>query len=273
MLLGAHESIGGNISKSIDLAVKDGCDCLQIFTKNPRMWNSPKISENDAENFKKKSKELRIKPIVSHASYLINIANEEVTKRKAAITNLIDELIRAEQLGLMGVMFHPGSNLSKKKGIEFVIEGINKALDKTKGMKAILMVENMAGQGNWVGSNFKELKEILDGVINKKRFGFCIDTCHLFTAGYNIRDDYQKVFEDFDKIVGLKHIKCFHLNDSAFDCASKKDRHEHPGNGKIGDKGFKQLINDNRFKNIPGCLETPDGVYEKDIAYLRSLKK
>ncbi len=252
--------------------MNDGCDCLQIFTKSPRMWNSPKISKESAEDFKKKAKEMGIHPIVSHASYLINLANDDAKKRKAAIMNLVDELMRAEQLGLMGVMFHPGSNASKEKSINFVIEGINEALDKTNGMKSILMVENMAGQGNWIGSNFMELKEIFDGVIDKKRFGFCIDTCHLFAAGYNIRDEYSKVFNDFDKIIGIKNIKCFHLNDSLMECGSKKDRHEHLGKGKIGDKCFKQLINDKRFANILGCVEAPDGIYKKDIAYLRSLK-
>jgi deoxyribonuclease-4 len=273
MLLGAHESIGGKLSKAIDLAVNDGCDCLQIFTKSPRMWNSPKISKESAEDFKKKAKEFGIHPIVSHASYLINLANDDAKKRKAAILNLVDELIRAEQLELMGVMFHPGSNASKEKGIKFVIEGINEALDKTKGMKSLLMVENMSGQGNWVGNSFEELKAIFDGVIDKKRFGFCIDTCHLFAYGYNIRDDYNKIFKEFDRIVGLKNIKCFHLNDSLMECASKKDRHEHMGKGKIGGKFFKQLINDKRFKDILGCLETPDGEYKKDIEYLRSLQK
>lgn len=271
MLLGAHESTAKKVYYSLDIAKEDGCDCLQVFTKSPRMWNSPLISDKDAFEFKRKSKEFNIAPNVSHASYLLNLANEDADKRKFAVTNFIDELNRAEQLGLMGVMFHPGSNANKEQGIKFIIEGINEAIEKTPKSKAIIMVENTAGSGKWLGSNFNELKEILKGIKDKSRFGFCIDTCHLFAAGYDLKNNYENVFKEFDKLIGLKYIRCFHLNDSLHELNSKKDRHEHPGKGFIGEKGFMQLVNDPRFKSTPGYLEAPGTDYKGDIKYLRTL--
>jgi apurinic endonuclease APN1 len=273
MLLGAHESIAKKIYHSLDIAKEDGCDCLQIFTKSPRMWNSPAISDKNAFEFKRKAEEFRIAPNASHASFLLNIANEDGNKRKFAVHNLIDELKRAGQLGLMGMMFHPGSNADKEKGIQFVIEGINEAIEKTPDSKAIIMVENTAGSGNWLGSTLEELKTILDGIKDKSRFGFCIDTCHIYAAGYDIKNKQKEFFDNFNKIIGLKYLKCFHLNDSLFPLGSKKDRHEHPGKGFIGEKGFKELVNDKRFKNTPGYLEAPGTDYKGNIKYLRSLVK
>jgi deoxyribonuclease IV len=273
MLFGAHESTAKKIFYSLDLAKSDGCDCLQIFAKNPRMWNSPKISNEDACEFKRKAKEFKIAPNVSHASYLLNLANADLDKRKNAIINLIDELNRAKQLGLMGVMFHPGSNVNKEEGLKYIIKGINEAIKKTPNSKVLLMVENTAGTGNWLGSNLEELKTIIQGVEKKERFGFCVDTCHFFAAGYDLKNDYKKVFKNFDNLIGIKNIKCFHLNDSLHNLGSKKDRHENIGKGFIGKKGFSQLVNDKRFKNIPGYLETPGTDYKKDIKYLRNLIK
>ncbi|MFA5333793.1 MAG: deoxyribonuclease IV [Candidatus Nanoarchaeia archaeon] len=273
MLFGAHESIANKIYRSLDIAKEDGCDCVQVFTKSPRMWNSPPISDKDAFEFKRKAAEFKITPNVSHASFLLNIANEDDKKRKFAVKNLIDEVKRAQQLGLMGLMFHPGSNADKKKGIQYIIEGINEVIEKTPESKIIIMVENTAGTGNWLGSTFPELKEILAGIKDKSRFGFCLDTCHLFAAGYDLKDDYKNVFEEFDKLIGLKYLRCFHLNDSLFALGSKKDRHEHPGKGFIGKKGFEQLVNDARFKSTPGYLEAPGTDYKGDIKYLRKLIK
>ena len=273
MLLGAHESAAKKIFNALKLAKDDGCDCVQVFAKSPRMWNSPKISDKDAFEFKKMAHELNIAPNVSHASFLLNIANDDDKKRKFAVHNLIDELNRADQLGLVGVMFHPGSNADKKKGLKFIIEGINEAIEKTEGSKVILMVESTAGSGNWLGSTLEELKIILEGVKNKPRFGFCIDTCHAFAAGYDLKNKQKEFFIEFDRMVGLKYLKCFHLNDSLFALGSKKDRHEHPGKGFIGEKGFSQLVNDKRFEKTPGYLEAPGTDYKGDIKYLRSLVK
>ena len=273
MLFGAHESIAGKIHYALERAKADACDCVQVFAKSPRMWNSPPIPEKEALEFKKKAEEFKIKPNVSHASYLLNIANEEASKRKFAVINLIDEVKRADQLGLMAVMFHPGSNSNKENGLKFIIEGINEAIEKTKDSKVLILVENTAGSGNWLGSKLEELKTILEGITNKSRFGFCIDTCHIYAAGYDIKDKQDEFFLEFDKLVGLNYLKCFHLNDSMFSLGSKKDRHDHPGKGIIGKKGFEQLVNDSRFKNVPGYLEAPGTDYKGDIKYLRSLEK
>lgn len=273
MLIGAHESISEKINYALDRAKADGCDCVQIFAKNPRMWKSPEIKDKEAYEFKEKAKKLNLGPNASHASYLLNLANPDLKKRKFATINLIDEIKRAEQLGLFAVMFHPGSNPDKEQGLKFVIEGINDAIDKTKEMKALILVENTAGQGNWLGSTLEELKKIFQGVKDKSRFGFCLDTCHLFAAGHDIKNRQKEFFKEFDDLIGLKYIKCFHLNDSMFGLGEKKDRHEHPGKGKIGKKGFEQLMNDKRFKDLPGYLEAPSGNHKENIEYLRNLKK
>lgn len=270
MLLGAHESTQDGLFRAVERAKKDNCECIQIFTKSPQMWRCSPLKEKDIEKFKSTVKKLNIKPNVSHASYLINLAKDDEGKRKFAVKNLIIELKRAEQLGLYGVVVHPGSNKDKKQGINNIIKSINEALSKTE--KINLFIENIAGSGNWIGSKFEELAQILNGVKKKSRFGFCFDTCHAWVAGYDIKNKHDKVFDDFEKIVGLKWIKCFHLNDAVYELNSKKDRHAHIGKGFIGLKGFRKLVNNKKFTNIPGYLETRNE-YKENIRILKGLMK
>jgi len=273
MLFGAHESTSGGFYNAIIKGKEDGCDCVQIFTKSPRSWKANPISDKEAFNFEKHSKELNIKNNVSHASYLLNLANSDEKKRKFAIISLTIEVKRANQLGLFGVVFHPGSNIDKEEGIKLISDSINQVIDKTKNLNTLIIIENTAGHGNWIGGNFEELKKIFDGVKEKKRVGFCFDTCHAFAAGYDLKNKQKKVFNDFDKIIGIKHLKCFHLNDSLFGLGQHKDRHENIGEGKLGKNAFQELVNNNLFKNTPAFLETPSGDYKQEIELLKSLIK
>lgn len=268
MLLGAHESVSGGYYKAIERSKEDDCDCVQIFTHSPRMWNVKPLTSKDVEEFKNKVKIENIKPNVSHASYLINIANEDVNKRNKAINQLKIELEIAERLGLFGVVLHPGFNKNENK-CEIVANSIKEALKSTNEVK--LLLETMSGSGASVGSTFEELKKIIR-IVKNKRLSVCFDTCHSYSAGYDLVNNYEKVFEEFDKIIGLKNLACFHLNDSKFELGSNKDRHENIGKGKIGIKFFEKLVNDKRFKKVPGYLETPSD-YAGNIKVLRKLIK
>ncbi|MBN1923426.1 MAG: deoxyribonuclease IV [Nanoarchaeota archaeon] len=275
MLLGAHESTSGGYYKAFLRGKEDDCDCIQVFTKSPRMWNAKPLKEKEIKKFKDAQSDTKLEPNVSHAMYLLNIANSDAKKLAKAVDYLTVELERAEQLGLMGVVLHPGFSADKNR-ISLVADSINKAFDKTKGFKVMLLLESMAGQGNSVGSTFEELRDIIKLVSNKKRIGVCFDTCHSFSAGYDIVNDYEGVWKSFDKIIGLKKLVCFHLNDSQYGFNSKHDRHEEIGEGKIGSGFFKKLVNDKRFAKTPGYMELRpksenDPIYARNIKRLRNM--
>lgn len=259
MLLGAHESINGGYYKAILRGKEDGCDCIQIFTKSPRMWKKKIVTDKEAEQFKKTAKENNIIKNVSHASYLLNITHADKNMRNKSINSLINELECAEKLGLIGVVFHPGSNKDEKNRYKIVSESINIILSKTKGFKTKLIIENMAGQGSNVGATFEEIKNIIKGIKEKSRVRVCLDTCHTFVAGYDIRNkkSLNNTLKQFDKLIGLQNLICFHFNDSKKELGSKIDRHENIGQGKIGTECFRLLVNDKRFKTTPAYLETP----------------
>ncbi len=280
-LLGAHTSIAGGVSKAVELAEKLGFTAMQIFTKNNNRWFQKPLDEKEINTFKLKLKKSHIKFVVSHDAYLINLCASDKEILKKSRTAFIDELERCELLGIPHLNFHPGSHIGagEKDGIKLIAESINFAHDKTKGYNVSSMLETTAGQGTAIGYRFEQLQEIIELVDDKDRMTVCIDTAHVFAAGYDIKNpgNFKMVIKEFDDIIGLERLKCFHMNDSKKELGSRVDRHEHIGKGFIGLKGFSNIMNDRRLKKIPKILETPKGKEQledlENLAVLRSLIK
>jgi len=277
LLLGAHMSASGGVHKAVDRAASIGCTALQVFTKNNNQWHAKPLAGEEIENYKRKIAEARIAPVVAHDSYLINLCapNPDILERSR--TALIDELTRCEQLGIQLLNFHPGSHggAGEEEGIKRVVESLNIAHEKTRGFKVMSVVETTAGQGTAIGYRFQHLERILKGVDDPNRMAVCIDTCHIFAAGYELRTEagYEKTFREFDDIVGISRLVAFHCNDSKKGFSSNVDRHEHIGKGTIGVEGFSFLMNDERFASIPKILETPKSEdLHEDVENLRVLK-
>ena len=261
--LGAHMSISGGIHKAIDRIKKVNGKALQIFSKNQRQWKARPLEENTIKIFKKKWREWGSYEIAIHTSYLINLAakNKEILKK--SIYGIIDELNRASQLGIKYLIVHPGSHGGDgtDPGLKRVVNSIESAIEERDPDNVLILLETTSGQGNSLGSRFEELAYIIEKCKYSDRLGVCIDTAHIFQAGYDIRDEisYKSTIELIDKIIGLDKIRFFHLNDSKTELGSKVDRHEHIGQGKIGLSGFRCLLNDPLFKNHSMVLETPKG--------------
>jgi deoxyribonuclease-4 len=277
-LLGAHTSTSGGVSKSVDLAEKLGFTAMQIFTKNNNRWFQKPLDENEIDAFKSKLKKSKIEFVVSHDSYLINLCAKDKTILKKSQSAFLDELERCELLAIPYLNFHPGAHLGagEKDGIKLIAESLNLAHDKTKEYKVSSMLEATAGQGTAIGYRFEQLQKIIELVEHKERMSVCIDTVHVFSAGYDIKNpkEYKKVIKAFDEIIGLDRLKCFHMNDSKKELGSRVDRHEHIGKGFIGLDGFSNIMNDRRLKNIPKILETPKGKEQlEDLENIAALKK
>lgn len=276
-LLGAHVSISGGVSKAVERAEKLGFTAMQIFTKNNNQWFSKPINETEAERFKLLLKNSQIKFVVSHSSYLINLCAKNPETLKKSRASLIDELSRCEILDIPYLNFHPGAHggQGEKEGIKIIAESINFAHSETKNFQVKSMLELTAGQGTNLGYRFEHIAEIIDLVEDKNRMAVCIDTAHIFAAGYDIRtpEAYEKTMSEFDKIIGFDKLKLLHMNDSKKELGSRKDRHEHIGKGFIGLQGFANIMNDKRIGNIPKILETPKGKEQtEDIENLKILK-
>ena len=276
-LLGAHVSISGGVSKAVERAEKLGFTAMQIFTKNNNQWFSKPIDETEAERFKLLLKNSQIKFVVSHSSYLINLCAKNPETLKKSRASLIDELNRCEILNIPYLNFHPGAHggQGEKEGIKIIAESINFAHSETKNFQVKSMLELTAGQGTNLGYRFEHIAEIIDLVEDKNRMAVCIDTAHIFAAGYDIRtpEAYEKTMSEFDKIIGFDKLKLLHMNDSKKELGSRKDRHEHIGKGFIGLQGFANIMNDKRIGNIPKILETPKGKEQtEDIENLKTLK-
>eukprot|EP01080_Neovahlkampfia_damariscottae_P010707 gene10707-3329_t len=277
LLIGAHTSIAGGFCKSIDRAIDIKANTMQIFTKSNRQWKSKPLDKLEVIRFKKKLKESGLSDIVVHASYLINIGSMNEETEKKSMDGLKDELQRCEDLGIKYLVLHPGAHLGN--GIDDCLKKISKNLDKVfeavKGT-SIICIENMAGQGTTVGFKFEHLKQIYDLVENKSRIGICLDTCHMFAAGYDIstEDGYKNSMKDFEDIIGFDLLKVIHVNDSKKECNCRVDRHESLGDGKIKIEMFKWMMNDDRLKGIPMILETPyEEKYSEEIEMLKSFVK
>ncbi len=276
-LLGAHTSISGGVSKAVDLAEKLEFTAMQIFTKNNNRWFQKNLKGTEIESFKSKLKKSNIKFVVSHDSYLINLCAVDKSILSKSRKAFLDELERCEQLGIPHLNFHPGAHLGagEREGIKRIAESINITHDKTKDFKVSSMLETTAGQGTTLGYRFEQLQEIIDLVEEKDRMTVCIDTAHIFAAGYDIKDpkNFKNVIKEFDEIIGLKRLKCFHINDSKKELGSRVDRHEHIGKGFIGLEGFKNIMNEKKLEKIPKILETPKGKEQlEDLENLKVLK-
>jgi len=276
LLLGAHMSIAGGFEKSLERGESIGCTAIQIFTKSGRQWAAKKISPKEADLFLAKLKDTPIKTVVAHASYLINIGSPDNTTAKKSINALADELDRCNILNIPYLVLHPGSRLDSDENecLQRISDNLNEAMSKTSG-KTMLLLETMAGQGSSIGNTFEQLAFIRSKSEFKSRVGVCLDTCHVFAAGYDFRTPalYKQMWQDFDAIIGKNHLKAIHLNDSKKELGSNVDRHEDIGKGKIGLEGFRLLINDKTLMHIPKILETPkkNGL-EEDVANIKTIK-
>lgn len=261
--IGAHVSSSGGVENAPVNAYNIGAKAFALFTKNQRQWVAAPLSEKSIELFKANCKKYGFEPwqILPHDSYLINLGHPEADGLEKSRLAFVDEMQRCEQLGLDRLNFHPGSHLDKIETTACLIriaDSINIALQETKGVTAV--IENTAGQGTNLGYQFEHLRTIIDHIEDKSRVGVCIDTCHAFTSGYDVRtlDEFNKTFKQFDEIIGFKYLKGLHLNDSKKNLATRVDRHDSLGMGFIGLDAFKYIMNDHRFDNMPLILETPD---------------
>lgn len=273
--IGAHVSIEGGIDLTPERANKIGARAFALFTGNSNRWTPAAIKPETAVKFRDRCAELGFSPeqILPHDKFLINLGSPDQTKLEMSRESFIDELKRCELLGLSMLNFHPGSHLrqiSEEKCLDLIAESINYGLDKTNGVTAV--IENTAGQGSNLGNEFSHLAHIIDKVEDKSRVGVCIDTCHAYSAGYDLRDNYDKVWTDFENTVGFGYLKAIHLNDDKKELGSRIDRHELIGEGTLGKEFFIRLMNDARFDNMPIILETPDPAkWEEEISWLYSV--
>lgn len=262
-LIGAHTSISGGVPNAVDLAEKLNFSAMQIFSKNNNRWAAKAFTDTVINEFKTKLNSSGINFTVVHDSYLINLCslNEELLEKSR--TAFLDELTRCEQLGIPFLNFHPGAHggAGDEDGIKLIAESLNIVHKKTNNYKTSSMIEVTAGQGSAVGYKFEHIRKIIDLVEQKERMSVCIDTAHIFAAGYDIRTPqaYEKTMKEFDNIIGLEKLKCFHMNDSKKELGSRVDRHEHIGKGFIGLDGFRNIMNDKQLERVPKILETPKG--------------
>jgi deoxyribonuclease IV len=278
-LLGAHVSTSGGVDKAPGNGKSLGCEAIQVFTRNQMQWRARPLSDREIAAFREGLKECSIRAAVSHDSYLINLGSHEPVVLQKSLDAFADEIERCEQLGIPFLVFHPGSHVGSGEaaGLQRIAESLNAVLGLKPKHKTQVLLENTAGQGSNLGYRFEQLAEILEKTENPNRLGVCLDTCHLFAAGYDLRtlSTYEATFQEFDAIVGLERVKAFHLNDSKKGLGSRVDRHENIGKGELGLEPFRFLLNDPRFACLPMLLETPGGdeAYRIDLTTLRSLKQ
>ncbi|MBE9510065.1 MAG: deoxyribonuclease IV [Bacteroidetes bacterium] len=277
--IGAHVSTSGGVENAPLNAHKIGAKAFALFTKNQRQWVSRPLTKENINDFKKNCEKYGYTPdrILPHDSYLINLGHPEKEGLEKSRNAFLDELKRCEQLSLDRLNFHPGSHLrqiSEEECLLTIAESVNWALDQTKGVTAVL--ENTAGQGSNLGYKFEQIRFIIDNVEDKNRIGVCIDTCHAFTGGYDLRtkETYENTFHKFAKIIGFKYLKGMHLNDSKKVLGSRVDRHDQIGEGFIGKDTFIMIMNDPRMNDIPMILETPDDeLWKEEIDMLYGMIK
>ncbi|CAD6193952.1 unnamed protein product [Caenorhabditis auriculariae] len=275
-LLGVHASAAGGLEQAIFNARAEGCQSFALFLRNQRRWDSKPLEEEVVVNWWKAIKETQfpLERVVPHGSYLMNPGSyDEQTLTKTRVA-MLEECQRAEKLGITLYNFHPGSSVGKcttEECIARCAETIDYVVERTENV--IMVVETMAGQGNTIGGKFEELRDIIDKVKNKDRIGVCIDTCHIFAAGYDIRkkESYDDTMRKFGEIVGFEYLKAIHLNDSKADLGSHLDRHENIGKGKLKEETFSHFMNDTRLDGIPMILETPEGMYPEEMILLYEL--
>ena len=277
--VGAHVSAAGGVENAPLNAKKIGAKAFALFTKNQRQWAAKPLTAKNIDAFKKNLLSAGIAPehVLPHDSYLINLGHPEQEGLEKSRRAFVDEMQRCEQLGLKLLNFHPGAHLNKiseETSLDRVAESINLALEHTQGVTAV--IENTAGQGSTLGYRFEHLAHIIDKVADKSRVGVCLDTCHSFTAGYDLRTATvcEQTFQLFEEVVGFQYLRAMHLNDSKPDLGSRVDRHESLGKGKLGLEVFRFIMNDERFDEIPMVLETIDQtLWPQEIELLYSFEK
>src|SRR5262245_7239402 len=285
--LGAHMSVAGGLPRAVDRAVVHRCEALQIFSKNASQWRGRPLPPEEIREFRAKVKAAGIAPVVSHGSYLINLASGDAALRRQSMVAMADELDRAEALGLLGVVLHPGCYTAGNEadGLELIAEALLELLRARRRGNTMVLLEQTAGQGTALGATFEQLASIIAKMNDHPRVGVCLDTCHLLTAGYDVcsSEGYATTFAQFGRLVGFERLKAFHLNDSKKPLGSRVDRHEHIGEGCLGLEPFRRILNDRRFRHLPMLLETPktggkgkgpiavDALDERNLNTLRGL--
>lgn len=287
-MLGAHLSIAGGFYRAVESAAELGMDTVQVFTNSPSQWSvsadpdvAPRaLAESDTARFRDSLAKLRIQRPIAHSSYLINLGSSQPAIWDRSVRALRLELQRAEQLGITGVVLHPGAATggSDEQAMDNIVRGLDEIHAMLPGIQSRVLLENTAGQGSCLGWRFEQLAELIRRVGEPDRLGICFDTCHAFAAGYPLADrrDFLATFREFDHVVGIERLAAMHLNDSKRELGSRVDRHEHIGQGKIGRDAFSHILRDKRFRDLPMYLETPKGEHEGeawDAINLRLLRE
>ena len=275
--LGAHMSIAGGLHKAVERGVTAGCGVIQVFTQNSNQWRGKPVSDSEAALFREKREQAGLRDVVSHDIYLINLASAPGEVREKSLAGFLEEMERCARLGIDKIVMHPGAHLGEgeETGIRLIVEAFDILFEKGKDFTGKVLLETTAGQGSNVGYRFEHLREIRELSSFPHRFGICYDTCHTFAAGYDIttEEGYSRVFEEFDRVLGLENLLVFHFNDSKKGLNCRVDRHEHIGQGSMGINGFRLIMNDARFARIPKILETPKGDQdEMDAVNLKTLR-
>jgi deoxyribonuclease-4 len=281
MILGAHMPISGGIWKAFARGEDVGCQTMQIFSKNQRQWQAKPYTDDDIAAYKNEQDRTGIGPVIVHTSYLINLASPDDSLWERSIDALTDEMQRSEALDISHVVLHPGSHTGsgEEAGLRRIADGLNRIFDSGTAEPVMVLLETTAGQGSVLGYRFEHLASLFEMSSHPERLGVCVDTCHIFAAGYNIctEEAYTETFSAFDRTIGLEHLKVFHLNDSKHELGSRKDRHDHIGQGFLGTDAFRFLVNDSRFHSLPMIIETPKGKDlaedKENLALLRTLQE
>ena len=263
MLVGYHVSTAGGLYKAIGEAETIGCNAIQIFVGSPQVWQTPEVDLANVKKYKDALAKSKVEKVLVHAAYLPNPASHKETLRRVSLKKMKEEIRLAYAINADGYNFHCGSNQnSNEEGVKLTTETLNRLAELSDAKYSIpLIIENDAGAGHRIGDTIEELAQIWRGIKNKKRFGFCLDTCHLFVSGIDLRTkkDVDTLVNKFDKLIGLDHLKFIHVNDALFELGSKKDRHQLIGQGYIGPEGFKALFHHPKLKHLPFIMETPYG--------------
>ncbi|MDO5115790.1 MAG: deoxyribonuclease IV [Synergistaceae bacterium] len=277
-LIGAHVSAAGGLDKAFERAEALGCESMQIFTRSQLQWQARPVTLPEAENFYRAWQRSTVKSVVSHASYLINIASSDEVILAKSRKALREEAERCHQLNIGDIVLHPGfsKEAGEDEGIENIVDSLRRLFDDTPDHRGRILLETMAGQGSVIGGDFAQFSRILDMMDWHPRVGFCVDTCHVFAAGYDLRsaESYERLISIIDRHVTLERVHCWHLNDSKAAKGSHLDRHAHLGEGEIGLQPFALLMNDERFEDVPTILETPkEGIGDEgNLSFLRKVR-
>lgn len=276
-LFGAHMSIAGGCHNALLAAQAHGCQTVQLFTKNANQWSARPLSEEEIDTFRRLRRQQRLRVTMAHDSYLINLASPDDALYHRSIEAFVDEVARAEALGLTYLVAHPGAHVDsgEEPGLRRVAAALDEVHARCPGYRVRVLLETTAGQGSTLGHRFEHLARILERVADPDRLGVCFDTCHVFAAGYALAPaaEYRATMRAFDRAIGLRRLRAFHVNDSLKPLGSRVDRHAHLGRGHLGEEPFRLLVNDRRFRNRPMVLETPkeDDMDAVNLAVLRGL--